>query len=102
MAFKKKILEKTVCPRCANDKAELRMDIHKPDSEAILVYLVCNLCHLRQYSFSTTEKAVKVQTKINKIAKVLSTLPPSSERAKSIRKQISLLREKRTKYETGV
>ena len=102
MAFKKKILEKTICPRCSNDKAELRMDIQETDSDRILVYLVCKLCTYQKYSFSTTEKAVKVQTKINKMTKKLSELPPTSERAYSMRKSISLLRKKRIQYEIGV
>lgn len=101
MVFQKKILEKTTCPRCNNPKAELRIDVHQLDTDRLLVYLVCNICALKVYRFTTNQRAVKIQTKINKLTKILSTLEPTTQRAYSIRRQIAWMRKERAKHENG-
>lgn len=102
MSYKRKILEKTICPRCSYSKAELRLDVKKVDSERILVYLVCPMCRLQVYRFSTDKKAIKIQKRIEKMTKRLSELDSKTIRARTLRANIAHLKKERKKLEIGV
>jgi rubredoxin len=101
MAYDRKIYEKTNCPRCSYSKAELRLDVVKPTNDRYLVYFVCPICKLSQYRFSTTKKAVKLQSRIEKLQRALMDLDPKSNRARSVRANIGVLLSRRRKYEIG-
>lgn len=66
MPFEIKILDKIHCPRC-NGMAELRIDQRKTDNEWVLVYIVCPICRLNRYSYTTTLKATKIHAKIKNL-----------------------------------
>lgn len=66
MAFELKVLDKISCPRC-NGKAELRIDQKKPNGNWVFVYIVCPICKLNRYTYSTTRKAIYLQSRINKL-----------------------------------
>lgn len=102
MAYERKILEKTTCPRCTYSQAELRLDIKKIESERILVYLVCPMCRLQIYRFSTEKKAIKIQKRIDKMSRRLSELDPKTLRARTLRANIAHLKKERRKFEIGV
>ncbi len=102
MAYERKILEKDICPRCSYSKAELRLDIHKMDMERILVYLVCPMCKLNVYRFSTNKKAVRIQQRIDKMQRVLDKLDTKDLKARTLRANIALLKKQRKKQEIGV
>jgi len=101
MAYERKIYEKTSCPRCSYSQAELRLDIVKPISGRYLVYFVCPMCRLTQYRFSTTKKAVRLQSRIEKLKRALVELDPKTNRARSVRANIAVLINQRRKHETG-
>lgn len=103
MAYERKILEKTQCPRCSFSKAEMRLDVHKvEDPDRILVYLVCPMCRLKVYRFTTNKKAIKIQSRIDKMEKHLKDLDSRTIRARTLRANIALLKKERKKYELGV
>jgi len=99
MAYERKIYEKTICPRCASSKAELRLDVVEPIHERYLVYLVCPICRLTQYRFSTTKKAIRLTSRIAKLEKLLGELDPKTNKARSLRANIAVLRKQRSKFE---
>ena len=106
MAYERKILENTICPRCSYSKAELRLDVNNDkisfDSERILVYLVCGMCRLQIYRFSTNKKAIKIQKRIEKLQKALEKLDSKTIRARTLRANIALLKKQRRENEIGV
>lgn len=102
MAYERKIYYKTNCPRCSYSQAELRLDVKKVEGERELVYLVCPMCKLSMYQFSTTKKAVKLQSRIEKLKKFLKELDPKTNKARSLRANIDILTKQRRKYEIGV
>ncbi len=102
MAYERKIYEKTKCPRCSFSQAELRLDFVKPIEGRYLVYFVCPMCRLTQYRFSTTKKAIKLTSRIEKLKGSLVDLDPKTNRARSVRANIAALTNQRRKHETGV
>lgn len=68
MPFQIKVLDTISCPRC-NGKAELRIDEKDPVKNWVFVYIVCPICKLHKYSYSTTRKAIYLQARINKLKK---------------------------------
>jgi uncharacterized protein (DUF2225 family) len=101
MAYERKIYEKTTCPRCTYSQAELRLDVVKPISERYLVYLVCPMCKLSVYRFSTNKKAIKLQSRIDRLKRALKELDPKTNRARSVRANIAVLINQRRKQEIG-
>jgi ssDNA-binding Zn-finger/Zn-ribbon topoisomerase 1 len=101
MAYERKIYEKTTCPRCNYSKAELRLDVVNPTGERYLVYLVCPMCRLTQYRFSTNKKAIRLTSRIERLRKALSELDPKTNRARSVRANIVVLLHQRRKQEIG-
>jgi len=77
MSFEKKIVGNINCPRC-NAIAELRIDVYKPKSETVLVYVVCDKCKLKRFHHRTTKKVIRLQTKLAKAKKKFYDLPVDS------------------------
>jgi uncharacterized protein YbaR (Trm112 family) len=77
MAFELKVIDRVHCPRC-NGKAELRIDQKKTDTKWVLVYVVCPVCRLNRYMYSTTKKAIINQQRIKRLKNAYMKSPKKS------------------------
>lgn len=77
MPFELKVIDRVHCPRC-NGKAELRIDQHKTDTKWVLVYVVCPVCKLNRYMYSTTRKAIQMQQRIQRLKNAYMKSPKKS------------------------
>lgn len=77
------VLEEKPCPRC-NARAQIRLDVLEPRNSMIFAFLVCKMCKIVLYQYTTTSKAIKYAQKIKSAEKRLNELPSDSRAYKVI------------------
>ena len=100
MPFELKVIDKIQCPRC-NAWAEIRIDQGQMETESkmILSFVVCSKCKLTRYYGTTTEKAIRIISKINKLKRKLKNLPENSPLRDDINAKIEKMQKARIKAE---